>query len=326
MNLRSRLAALPALSLIGVAALAGCANREEAADPSAATATQQTPATQDTTEAGFPVEVTLGDTEPVTIDQRPTSIVSLTPTATEMLFAIGAGDSVVAADTYSDYPPEAPTTELDGISPNIEAVSEYQPDLVISSGDSQELLDAMAAIDVPVLVVGTAGDLEDSYQQLVALGEATGNQEAAEALVADMRAEIDQIVTSTETPEEPLTYYHELDQTFYSITSGTFAGQVYDLFGLENIADAADGGDYPQLSPEFILEADPDLIFLADTKCCGQSAQTVAERPGWDTLSAVQEDGIIELDDDLASRWGPRVVEFAEAVGAAVNDVTARTS
>jgi iron complex transport system substrate-binding protein len=121
---------------------------------------------------------------------------------------------------------------------------------------------------------------------------------------------------------EPPTYYHELDSSFFSVTSGTFIGQVYAMAGLENIADVAEGAEtlYPQLSAEFIIDSDPDLIFLADTKCCGESLETVTARPGWDQLTAVANGDVVELDDDVASRWGPRVVDFLAII---VDEVTA---
>ena len=97
---------------------------------------------------------------------------------------------------------------------------------------------------------------------------------------------------------------------------------------MENIADAADGGGggYPQLSAEYVIRADPDLIFLADTKCCGQSPATVAERPGWNSITAVRRRGVIPLDDDVASRWGPRIVEYLRAIADAVSDVEAEAA
>jgi iron complex transport system substrate-binding protein len=120
------------------------------------------------------------------------------------------------------------------------------------------------------------------------------------------------------------TVYHELGPDFYSATSQTFIGSVYGLFGLENIADeAADAGagGYPQLTAEFIVDADPDLIVLADTKCCEQTAATVAKRPGWKQMSAVAGGDIVEASDDIASRWGPRTVEFVELVAQALAGV-----
>jgi iron complex transport system substrate-binding protein len=125
-------------------------------------------------------------------------------------------------------------------------------------------------------------------------------------------------VASLPPRDEPLTYYHELDVTFFSVSSDTFIGQLYGLLGMQSIADEAgdESGGYPQLSPEFIIEADPDVILLADAVCCGVDPTEVANRPGWEQLSAVQAERIISLDEDVASRWGPRVVEFLETLAA----------
>ena len=138
-----------------------------------------------------------------------------------------------------------------------------------------------------------------------------------------MRGDIDTIVNSIDPSEPSLSFYHELDDTYYSVTSSTFIGQLYALTGLVNIADEAKGagGGYPQLSAEYIIQADPDLILLADTKCCGQSPTTVAERPGWDQIVAVERGDVISLDDDIASRWGPRVVDYLRRIAAAVEGV-----
>ena len=135
-----------------------------------------------------------------------------------------------------------------------------------------------------------------------------------------MHGDIDGIVKSLPARDVPLTYYHELDPTYFSATSKTFIGQVYSLLGLKNIADPADtdGSGYPQLSAEAIIAANPDLVFLADTKCCQQTAQTVAARPGWNVITAVKDGGVVPLDDDIASRWGPRIVDYLRSVAEAV--------
>ncbi len=121
-------------------------------------------------------------------------------------------------------------------------------------------------------------------------------------------------------PESPLTYYHELDPSYFSADSSTFIGEVYSLLGLVNIADAdeSESFGFPQLNAEVIIDSNPDLIFLADTKCCAMDADTVGARPGWDAIAAVQNGNVIEMDDDIASRWGPRIVDYLEAVAAAV--------
>lgn len=280
----------------------------------------------DTDDAAFPVTVTVGGVD-TTIEAEPTSIVSLSPTGTEMLFAIGAGDQVVAADDFSNFPAEAPTTDLSAFEPNVEAILTYEPDLVVMSGDRNDVGAALADVDVPTLILSSALTFDDTYTQIEVLGAATGHIGDAAEVVAQMQSDIDDLVSEVPERDEPLTYFHELDDTLFSVTSQTFIGEVYALAGLENVADAADpdgeNGGYPQVSAEFLVDADPDLIFLADTKCCAQDADTVAARGGFEDLTAVQNGNIVELDDDIASRWGPRIVDFLRTIVEATADVEA---
>ena len=289
------------LPLLAALALAGCAGTQ----PSAAIS-----GTPSTIEA---------------VRQVPARIVSISTVATEMLFAIGAGDQMVAVDSLSTFPAEAPVTDLSGFEPNIEAILGFQPDLVVLSYDPGDVMAGLEAAGVDSLLHGASMTIADTYVQILALGEITGRTAEAEALVDSMQAEIAELAASVVEPDEPLSYYHELDDTLYTVTSSTFIGEVYALAGLVNAADPADAEGtswgYPQLSAEYLLDADPDIIFLADTKCCGQTAATIAERPGWETLTAVSTGRIVELDDDVASRWGPRIVDFLRAIVAAVNSV-----
>jgi iron complex transport system substrate-binding protein len=331
---RTLVAVLAALALV----VAACGDDDDtgaATSGDAATPTTETTAggddddADDADEGDFPVTVTVDGTE-TTIEDRPEAIVSLSPTGTEMLFAIGAGDQVVAVDEFSNFPEEAPTTDLSGFDPNLEAIISYEPDLVILSGDRNDVVGGLAAVDVPTIVLSAATTFDDTYAQIELLGVATGNVGDAAEVVGNMQSDIEELVADLPERDEPLTYYHELDDTLYSVTSQTFIGEIYALAGLENVADAAEGaadaGGYPQLSAEFLVDADPDLIFLADTKCCGQDADTVAARPGWSELSAVQAGNIVELDDDIASRWGPRIVDFLEAIAEAVAEVEPATA
>jgi iron complex transport system substrate-binding protein len=293
----------------------------------AATTTTTTPATTTTVtttttaEADplFPVTVET-DSGPVTIEAMPTRIISLSPTATEILFAISAGDQVIAVDEYSYFPAEAPVTDLSGFSPNVEAILSYSPDLLVISGSPDDLQAAVQAVGVPVLLLGSAATLDDAYAQIERLGGATGHVAEAAAVVDDMQTRIEAVTSSLVATDKPPTFYHELDPTFYSVTSATFIGQIYGLLGLNNIADAADpdGSGFPQLSEEYIIDANPDFVFLADAQCCGESPDTVGARPGWENTTAVRNDGVIEVDADIASRWGPRIADFIEAVAAAV--------
>jgi iron complex transport system substrate-binding protein len=294
-----------------VAALAaGCGSATGSSATSTTTQTQAPAAPP-----AFPVTINASN-GPVQIAQRPTHIVSLSPTATEMLYAIGAGKQVVAVDSDSDYPPSAPHTSLSGFQPNIEAIASYSPDLVIASNDPGGLVKSLKSLSIPVLLEPAAAKLTDSYSQITQLGQATGHTAQATALAKNMRSQIAKIVASVPKPTRPLSVYNELDDTYFSATSSTFIGQIYRAFGLKNIADKAKGagGGYPQLSSEYIVAANPSLIVLADTKCCHQTSATVAARPGWSNIAAVVHHQVIPVNDDIASRWGPRVVDFYRIV------------
>ena len=266
--------------------------------------------------SAFPVTVDAANGS-LTIDQAPQRIVSLSPTATEMLFAVGAGDQVVAADSYSNYPSDAPTTKLSAYEPNVEAIAAYEPDLVVYATDPGDLEKSLNQLKIPALEAPAAATLDDVYAQMTMLGTITGHDADATSANDALRARIDDIVQQVGDGGQGKTYYYELDDTFYSATSDTFIGGVLGLLGLKNIADAAKGAasGYPQLSAEYIVQQDPDVILLADTKCCGQTATTVAKRPGWSNLQAVQNGDVVPLDDDIASRWGPRIADLLEAVG-----------
>ena len=270
----------------------------------------------------FPVTVHAANGD-LRIAGRPTRIVSLSPTATEMLFAIGAGPQVVAVDDQSNYPATAPMTKLSGYQPNVEAIASYHPDLVVISYDPGSLEKSLQQIKIPVLLQPAANTLADVYAEIEQLGTVTGQTRRAASVVTSMRTRIAALVASAPRFNPPLTYYHELDQTYYTLTSKTFAGQLYAMVGLRNIADAAkhSASGYPQLSGEYIVKASPDIIFLADTKCCHQSEATVAKRPGWNQIAAVKNGDVVPLDDDVASRWGPRVVDFLAAIVAALQHV-----
>jgi iron complex transport system substrate-binding protein len=323
--------------LVGV--IAGCALVLAACGDDGATDSEPEPTgtteptTTEPTATTEPVTTEPTTPEPTTVDPAttvaavpegdvPDRIVSLSPIATEMIFAIGAEDLLVAVDDFSYYPAEALELphDLSAYEPNVEAIAGYEPDLVLISGDFTGLGDQLTSIGIEYWDGPAAITLDDTYAQIEQLGAITEHVGEAAELVSRMQTDIDAIVASAPTLDAPLTYYHELGPDLYSATSSTFIGQLYSLIGLENIADAADedGSGYPQLNAEYIVQANPDLVFLSDTKCCDVTAASVAERPGWDQIAAVQNDGVVEMDDDIASRWGPRVVDYLQAVVDAV--------
>ncbi len=271
------------------------------------------------TGTSYPVTITTPAGN-VTLSKKPRRIVSLSTTATESLFAIGAGPQVVAVDEQSDYPKSAPKTTLSGFTPNVEAIAAYRPDLVVIAYDPKGLSDALRKLGIPVVHHDGAKSLKGAYQQIRQLGKVTDHQEEAGTVVGRMQKQIAAILKASKSRAAGLTVYHELGPDYYSATSQTFIGRVYAQFGLKNIADAADsaGFGYPQLSSEYIVKSSPDLIVLADSVCCGQTAGKVAARPGWSTIAAVKTGSVVRIDDSVASRWGPRLVSFYRAMSRAL--------
>ena len=315
-SLTRRLPVLAALAALTVTA-AACGSAQ--ANNASSTTGGSTASAAKT--AGFPVSLAAANGT-VKMASRPTAILSLSPTATEMLYAIGAGRQVKAVDSLSDYPPQAPRTKLSAYQPNVEAIVAEKPDLVVESGDTGQLTKHLAAFSIPVLDLPAPTKLAGEYAELDQLGRATGHLAQAQQEVSRLRTRLHQIAAAAPHHTRPLTYYYELDQTYYSVTSSTFVGQLLSLLGMKSIADqssgAAKSGGYPQLSAEYILKANPDYIILADTLCCHQDAASVAKRPGWSSLAAVKAGHIIGLNDDIASRWGPRVTDLLQTVETAI--------
>jgi iron complex transport system substrate-binding protein len=300
-------------TLVGTVLVAGCASHAPAGPASTASSAG----------SAFPVTVTVpGGNTPVTIPTRPKRIVSLDASDTEILFALGAGSQVVAVDKDSDYPANAPHTSLDSTNPNIEAIAGYSPDLVVTAYNENNVVSGLQKLKIPVLFVPAPENVTGAYALWSAIGKATGHQSDADGLVTKAKTAISNAIAATPKPKKPLSYYYEVDQTFYTATSHTFIGQLIGQFGLTNIADPADSASadgYPQLSAEQVIAANPSIIFLADTDCCAQSATTVAARPGWNTLTAVQHGNVVPLKDDDASRWSEmRIVDLVQAVAKAV--------
>jgi len=249
----------------------------------------------------------------------PKRIISLSPSATEDLFAIGAGPQVIAVDDYSNFPKNTPKTNLSGFNPNFEAIVKFRPDLVIiqsSASKSDAIVSQLKRLKIPVYVEHTPETVAQAYSEINDLGMLTGKISGAKNVIDKMKKQITTILTSGKINSQNK-LFHELDNTLYSATSKTFVGKVYTDFGLTNIADAAataDDGGYPQLQNEYIIKSNPDYIFLTD----GESLESVKSRPGWAGISAVVNQKVVILPEDIPSRWGPRIVDFYIAVAKAL--------
>jgi iron complex transport system substrate-binding protein len=311
------------VAAITAATLAGCSSAGSTSRSGpAASGTSAVPAGS-AAAAAFPVTLTAANGA-VTIKSRPARIVSLSPTLTEDLYAVGAGKQVAAVDQDSNYPAGVPKTSLSGLTPNVEAIAKYDPGLVVASQNSGGLVSGMTKLGIPVLIEPAVGTLDGAYAQIEQIGQATGHAAQAAQVVAGMKQQIAADVSKAGAAHKGATYYWELSASpFYSAASNTFIGQVVGLFGLKNIADAAskpaDGG-YPQLSQEYIVKARPQIIFLADNQPAdgGQSPAVVAKRPGWSGIPAVRDHEVIGLNDDVASRWGPRLPQLVGQIATAV--------
>jgi iron complex transport system substrate-binding protein len=250
----------------------------------------------------------------VVIKARPSRIISLSPTGTEDLFAVGAGSQVVAVDNDSDYPKSAPRSTLSGYTPNIEAIAGYNPDLVVVSNDIDGVVSSLQKVGITVLLEPAADSIPQAYDEIRQLGAATGHPATATTVVRGMERSLTTLLRSVPKAQRHLRVFHELDSTYYSATSATFIGRVYKLFGFTNIADAADSTHtgYPQLSGEYILSANPQLVVLAD----GVAPRDADARPGWSQLAAVRHGRVVAVNESVASRWGPRLVDFVRAIAA----------
>jgi iron complex transport system substrate-binding protein len=272
----------------------------------------------------YPLTISSGGYS-TTIVKKPTRIISLSPSATESLFEIGAGKQVLAVDSLSNFPKSAPITELSAFEPNVEAIAALKPDLVVLSVDAMKSMvvkEALEKLKISVLMEKAPETLAQAYKEIEVLGAVTDRSAEAKKVTFKMAALINSIINRTKRTVK-ITFFHELDNTLYSVTSDTFIGRVYKDFGLVNIADKAAGADsygYPQLSAEYLLKTDPDVIFLADAEY-GESAATVKARAGWSGITAVAKKNVFALPNDIPSRWGPRLVDFYRYVAASLAKV-----
>lgn len=257
--------------------------------------------------SAFPVTLTDSSGRAVTIEKAPTKIASMDAAHTEVLFAIGAGAQVTAVDNTSDCPASVGTLpKLDAFTPSLEAITAQQPDLVLLAYDTGDLAANLTAAGIDVIVQPFPATVAAIYDDIELVGKATGHVDTADELVTNMSARVHDIEQSV-AGKTPVTVFHELDNTYFSVGEGSFVDDFYTILGAKNIGHDT-GSSSPQLSSEAIIAANPDVIVLADEEF-GESAETVAARPGWSAINAVKNNRICGLDPDIVSREGPRIVD-----------------
>lgn len=269
--------------------------------------------------SSFPLTVTDGVGNQVTIESEPERIISLAPSHTETLYALGLGERVVGVTEFCNYPPEAAEiVKVGGFSGvDLEQVVGLDPDLVLATTMHMgDVVPALQEHGITVFVVAPATIL-DVLQATGAIGQITGREEEAEALLADMQERIDAVLQAVKDAPRP-TVFWELGPELYTVGPGSFVSDLIAMAGGENVADDADS-PWPQLSVEAIILKDPDVLVLADHNY-GETAEMVKERPGWEEISAVRDGRVVEItNDDIVSRPGPRIVDGLEFLARALH-------
>ena len=280
-----------------------------AATPTPAPATPTAPPTA----AAFPLTIEDSAGTAVTLEAAPARIISYSPGATEILFAIGAGDRVVATDEFSDFPAETEALpKLAYSSPEPEGALVLEPDLLLMATQQREQVEQFRSLGMTVLFLDSAQDLDGVFWMIALLGEVSGNHQQAAELAASMLERIGAVTVALDDVEEGPLVFFELTADLYTAGEDTFVGELLTLAKARNIAAGA-ASSYPQLTAEAIIAAAPDVVLLADGEW-GESYETVCARPGWDAIPACVDERVHPVDGDLTSRPGPRIVDGLEQI------------
>ncbi len=272
-------------------------------------------ATPTTVASAFPMTVADDGKTDVTLKAEPQRIISLAPSQTEILFALGLGDRVVGDTTFCDYPEAAKTKEKVGqfTKIDLEKVVGLNPDLVLASSlQSQDVVPALRERGLTVAIF-EAQDVEGTLTQILTIGKIAGRSQEAEALVKDIRKRLDDVAAKVGQASQRPRVYWELDQMLYTAGKGSFIDDLITRAGGDNVGRRL-SGEWPQFNLEALVAADPEVIVLADHGF-GETAASVRARPGWSDIAAVKQGRIVEVEDiNLVSRAGPRVGEAVEYI------------
>jgi len=314
---------LTAIALIAVLLVSACTGGDEAT--ATATSTPEPTATATATATPTPTPTPDPTSEPIvvadsggvelTFEVPPTRIISFSPGATEILFAIGAGDQVVAVDEWANYPPETESLErVKYIDPDPERVLSLDPDLLLIATAQQPQVEQLRALDLQVMFNVEPDSIEGVLDNILLLGLVTGHTEEAETLVSLMEARIAIVEEAIADIDQGPRVFYELSNDLYSVAPDTFIGGTLTLLKAQNVAAGAESS-FPQLTAEAVIEANPEVVLLADA-AWGESLETVSSRPGWDIIDAVVNERVFGVDPDTGNRPGPRFIDSIEEIAA----------
>lgn len=308
-RVRSMSQLLAGLLVLGLTVLSACA--DEAIPPVA----KAEPASSGV--AAFPLTLRDSAGTEVRLEKMPERIISLSPGATEILYAINAGDRVVATDAFSDYPAAAKAVaKVDYSNPNPEATLALRPDLVIMATRQEQLVAQFRGLGMTVYLAKEPENLEGVYAHITTFGRLTGRTTEAAAVVTGMQAEVGAVMTSIAGVQQGPRVFFELDSTLYTAAPNTFIGAMLTMLKARNIAEGATT-QFPQLSSEAVIAANPEVVLLAD-HAFGQNLETVSARPGWSGVAAVTNKRVHPIDPDTTNRPGPRLAQGIRAMGQAL--------
>ena len=313
--MRTRRISLFACVVLLLAPLPGAADASAQATPIAVTCAATPLAAEPT---AFPLTITDDAGRQVTIERSPTRIVSIAPSNTEMLFALGLDERIAGVDSYSTYPAEARQKPQVGtyLEPDLERVVAAEPDLILATeAHLGTVLPELDALGLPTVVIEPM-NLDEVFSGMLLLGTITGVSPRAQQVVCELQARVDAVTEAVAGAPHPRVFF-ELSPDLYTAGPGSYVDDLISRAGGENVAASA-AELWPQLSAEAVVTADPEVILLAD-HAAGVTAAQVAARPGWQEVSAVQQGRIVSLDADLVARPGPRVVDGLEAIAAALH-------
>ena len=312
-------------ALILAAVVAACGGDDPLPSRAPLTAATEAPATPETrpatetpaVETAFPLTITDSGGTELVFEAAPRRIISFSPAATEILFAIGAGGQVIAVDEFSNYPPEIEALDRVRYSdPDPEAALVLDPDLVLFGTQQEGSVEQFRALDLRVMLSRAPESIDGVLADIELLGRVTGHAEQAEALTAEMRRRIAAVVDSLDDVQQGPLVFYELTDGLYTVGPDSFIGAMLTLLKARNVAEGAVSA-FPQLTSEAVIDADPAVILLADA-AFGASLETLRARPGWAGIAAVAGERVYPIDPDIASRPGPRIVEAIELIARAL--------
>lgn len=307
------------LAVTLLAAIAACGARPTPTPLAPAPRATGVPPTARASAATFPVSLTDFAGRKVTINKVPAKIVSIAPSATEILFALGVGSKVVGVTDADSYPPEvAKIAKVGGYPLNYEVIASLSPDLVVGASlTTADDISKLEALKLTVLTVD-ARNVQEVANSILALGQAVGAGSQAQQIAGAMTTRLSDLDAKLKGAATKPRVFFELDNTLYTVGPGSFIDDLITRAGGANIASDAKS-PYPQLNLESLVNKDPEVIILSDF-AYGETADKVAGRPGWAKVSAVTNKRIVEIKDpDLVSRPGPRILDGLELVAQAIH-------